>query len=468
MEPESLDVESLIRKLLEVARVLTSAKYGALRIIDEDGGESEYVFTGFDDSQSEPERQSYFGDSVESESPDVISVPIRRGERLFGRIHLASKLDGAFADDDAKLLELLAAIAGAAVERASLGAEHQRRKRMVEGITALTRAVVEGSSEDAIQDITCEQARAIHDADLAIVSLAKSHGEFRVVRCERESGLFVEGESMPHVTPTLAAGAHTCFSPIVADGRGIGTITIINQPDGRELDKFDREILQTFADRVALTIEFTRVRRELSRIAVFEERERIARDLHDTVIQELFAAGIGLEATIPTVNDKTAVRLHDTVLALDAAIRDLRGLIFKLETEPRDGVGLRGVVASVATEQASALGFAPKVNWSGPIDTVVEESIRDDVAAVAREGLANVARHAGATEASVLLEVTGVEIILRIADNGSGATEFSRAEGHGIDNLSERARFHGGTVKVSAAEPHGTILEWRIPCQSAD
>ncbi|RIK09051.1 MAG: hypothetical protein DCC49_07495 [Acidobacteria bacterium] len=469
MAPETLDVTSLIHKLVDVARVLTGARYGALRLIDEGGEESDFIFTGFGEDQLAAERQQFFFSSEEPQSenkkPGVISVPIRRSERLFGTIYLASKADGGTFDTrDSELLELLAAIAEAAVERASLGAEHLRRKRMVEGITALTRAVIEDPDEEAIQDITCEQAREIHDADMAIAALARSvQGEFRVVRCERELGLFVESESMAHVTPRVESGGHSYFSPIVADGRGIGSITIINQPGSRELDHFDREILQTFADRAALTIEFTRLRKELSRIAVYEERERIARDLHDTVIQELFAAGIGVEAIIPTVGSEAAKKLHETVDALDTAIADLRGLIFRLETDPRDGVGLRGVVNSVATEQANVLGFTPKVSLSGPIDSVRSDVIRADIAAVTREALSNVARHANATEAAVYLDVTGSEIILRVEDNGSGSDEYVRADGHGTENFHDRARSHGGSATIGSADGCGTVVEWRIP-----
>lgn len=469
MAPESLDVTSLIHKLVDVARVLTAAKYGALRIVDNDGEESDFIFTGFAKNQSMAERQQVFLardlPGADQKHPTVISVPIRRHERQFGTIYLAGKIDGGTFDArDSELLELLAAIAEAAVERASLGAEHLRRKRMVEGITALTRAVVEDADEEAIQDITCEQAREIHDADMVITALARSsQGEFRIVRCEREQGLFVEGELMPHLTPKVAPGGRSYFSPIVADGRGIGSITIINEPGSRELDHFDREILQTFADRAALTIEFTRVRKELSRIAVYEERERIARDLHDTVIQELFAAGIGVEATIPMVGSEAAEKLHETVDALDAAIADLRGLIFRLETDPRDGVGLRGVINSVASEQSNVLGFTPTVSLSGPIDSAFSDVIRIDIAAVTREALSNVARHANATEATIHLDVTGSEIVLRIEDDGTGSGEYVRAEGHGIENFLDRARSHGGSASVGPASGQGTVVEWRVP-----
>lgn len=469
MVPENLDVTSLIHKLVDVARVLTAAQYGALRLTDDDGEESDFIFTGFGKDQPMAERQRFFfgddTDQTDEKYRGVISVPIRRHARQFGTIYLAGKADNAsFDTHDSELLELLAAIAEAAVERASLGAEHLRRKRMVEGITALTRAVVEDADEEAIQDITCEQAREIHDADLVITALARSsHGEFRIVRCEREQGLFVEGEAIAHMTPRVATGGYSYFSPIVADGRGIGSITIINQPGSRELDHFDREILQTFADRAALTIEFTRVRRELSRIAVYEERERIARDLHDTVIQELFAAGIGVEATIPLVGPDAAEKLHETVDALDTAIVDLRSLIFRLETDPRDGVGLRGVVNSIASEQSNVLGFAPRVTLSGPIDSVFSDVIRADIAAVTREALSNIARHANATEATVFLEVTGSEIVLRVEDNGSGSDDYVRADGHGTENFQDRARSHGGSASVGPANDQGTVVEWRVP-----
>lgn len=465
LAPENFDVASLMSSLVEVARVLTSANHGALQLIDKDGRVSEYTFTGFDDT-SDAAKLPHFVDEDSGEvKPGVISVPITRAERLYGRIFLAEKSGAsAFTPEDSKLLQSLAAIAGAAVERASLGAEHLRRKRMVDGITSLTRAVIEGATEDAIEDITCEQARQIHDADIAVMALAKSpRGEFRVVRCERDSGLVVEGEAMLHISPAVIPGGQRIFVPIVADGKGIGTILIANNPGAKEFDEFDKEILQTFADRAALTIQFTRARRELARIAVYEERERIARDLHDTVIQELFAAGIGIEAIIPMTQGEVAERLHETVGALDHTIHDLRSMIFKLESEPHDDSNIRAIIESVANEQLNALGFLPRVEVIGPVNSVLTHQIREDLTAVIREALANVARHACASEVRVTLEIIDKEIVLTIEDNGSGSENYFRQDGHGISNIIGRARAHGGEATIQPGASNGTIVEWRIP-----
>jgi len=194
---------------------------------------------------------------------------------------------------------------------------------------------------------------------------------------------------------------------------------------------------------------------------VMADRERIARDLHDMVIQRVFAAGLALQATAGmTKHPKVAARLHDVVAELDATIRELRTAIFDLHTAPHESISLRTRILKLTEDAAACLGFSPNVGFDGPIDSVVPEEVATHLLAVVREALSNIARHAHATAAAVTLS-TGDELVLEVLDNGRGLGEITRTSG--LRNMRERAEELGGAFEVSDRPGGGTRLEWRVP-----
>jgi len=190
------------------------------------------------------------------------------------------------------------------------------------------------------------------------------------------------------------------------------------------------------------------------------ERDRLARDLHDRVIQRIFAAGMSLQtaATLARSPQATA-RIEDVIADLDMSIDELRETIFTLRHGPRQRSGLRGAITAVAVQAGPVLGFTPDVIFEGPVGCVPEE-VAADALAVCREALSNVARHAAATAVCITLS-TGHDLVLQVTDNGRGVGEPSRSSG--LRNIRERAELLGGTVAITSAPGSGTRLEWRVP-----
>ena len=222
------------------------------------------------------------------------------------------------------------------------------------------------------------------------------------------------------------------------------------------------EMMITFAAQAGIGLELAEHRRDFQRIALFEDRDRIARDLHDLVIQRLFATGMSLQGATALVRDaEGARRLQQAVDALDETIRDIRSTIFSLQSRgDADLPGMRSRILAVVEEMTASLGFAPSLRMAGPLDTMVPDHVADQALAALREALANVAKHAQASRADVALEA-GAELVLVVRDNGVGLKQTGRRSG--LANLAERAGELGGTLRTVTAEGGGTELEWRVP-----
>jgi PAS domain S-box-containing protein len=200
-------------------------------------------------------------------------------------------------------------------------------------------------------------------------------------------------------------------------------------------------------------------------LRLLEDRERIARDLHDLVIQRLFASGMALQGVISRVEDRDiASRVTAVVDDLDDTIRQLRTVIFALQTREHERIGLRARVLAVTTEQRSALGFEPRVSFDGPID-VVDEAVAEQLLPTLREALANVARHAAASETRVSLTARAGVLTLRVVDDGDGGADPGTADGsgNGIRNATARAGSLGGTCTFTDRSDGGAVLEWQVP-----
>src|SRR4051812_36710266 len=198
-------------------------------------------------------------------------------------------------------------------------------------------------------------------------------------------------------------------------------------------------------------------------LALVDDRERIARDLHDTVIQRLFAIGLSLQGALSGVSDpKTLARLETAIDEIDGTIRDIRTSIFSLHARRMTTAGVRDDVLATTREAARALGFEPQVTFSGPIDTATTEQVRAQLIPTLREALSNVVKHAGAAHVSVALTVTDDRLALAVADDGAGASGRAHG-GRGIGNVTERASALGGEVELRPGASRGTVFEWRVP-----
>jgi signal transduction histidine kinase len=209
-------------------------------------------------------------------------------------------------------------------------------------------------------------------------------------------------------------------------------------------------------------MQVAEAREDRSRLAVFEDRDRIGRDLHDLVIQRLFAIGLTLEnAARLAVRPEAAQRISTAVDDIDTTIKDIRRTIFELSA-PTESSDLRTKVSQAVTDLAPALGFTPRLVTEGPVDAIVSDDIRPHLLAVLREALTNVARHAGATEAEVVLSA-GDEVVLMITDDGVGYRAGPRSSG--VRNMTDRAASLGGTCSVTRRDGGGTEVEWRVPAR---
>ena len=222
-----------------------------------------------------------------------------------------------------------------------------------------------------------------------------------------------------------------------------------------------RRLLETFAGQAAIALELAERRRDVERLVVLEDRDRIAKDLHDTVIQRLFAVAMTLMSAIKITQKRdVAVRVQRAVDDLDDTIRQIRSTIFALQASPEDEPTLRSRLYGVVDGAVEGLGFSPGVRLDGLLDIVVDDVTGDHLVAVLREALSNVARHAGAGSVEVRVSA-GADLVLCVVDDGVGIGVSGRRSG--LKNMADRAEGLGGEFEVRAREGGGTVLEWRVP-----
>jgi signal transduction histidine kinase len=252
--------------------------------------------------------------------------------------------------------------------------------------------------------------------------------------------------------------------PIAVRGKVFGNLYLCDKAGSEVFTDVDEELAVGLASAAGIAIENARLHARVAEFATLEDRERIARDLHDTVIQRLFAVGLGLQATMRLVSDPAVTdRLTAAVDDLDRTVRDVRAAIFELHTSRLPGSSVRQQLIELVAEAARSLGFDPIVRFDGPIDTAVSESLADELFAVVREALTNVAKHARATTTEVSVGVHDSRLTVRVVDDGVGYVAEQR-QGHGIANLRTRATRLGGAYTIAAgADGRGTTVEWDVP-----
>ena len=221
------------------------------------------------------------------------------------------------------------------------------------------------------------------------------------------------------------------------------------------------EMVTTFAAQAGIGLELAEHRQDAQRLALFADRDRIARDLHDQVIQRLFATGMSLQGAVARIPDgEAAKRVNTSIDALDETIRDIRSVIFELQAhDQRESPGVRARIVQIVEEAADSLGFAPALRLAGPVDSL-PAGVAENLIHALREALSNAARHAAATSVDVSVE-TGHDAVLTVRDNGSGMKTTSRRSG--LANLAERAAGFGGRMQIRGAVGGGTEFEWRVP-----
>ena len=448
-----------------------------------------------------------------------LGVPVRVRGEVFGNLYLTSKRGGAqFTTEDERTVMALAAAAAVAIENARLYESSRKRQAWLEGVAEISNAVLSGSQVEEVLPTVASRVRALLMADVAIILQPSPGGEFTidvvdvapegiqqrtgesrwsVHRSRRRQGrssafeglaeswlgcqikpIDVIVEACATAQPVLGgpceievdlprAFGSAIAAPMVSEEGVLAVLLLLWDEDAAAPGREAVEMAGAFAAQVAVILVLARARQAHERLVVFEDRDRIARDLHDLVIQRLFATGMLLQGTsrIAELDEAVEARLSKAVDELDETIREIRQTIFALH-EPVDGpaTGLRGRVLREAAQSAASLGFDPAVRFLGPVDSMVPHQVSEHVVAALREALANSAKHAGAKRVDVILQADGSEVTLLVSDDGVGVSTAGPSRLSGVANLLARAQELGGTCMISrVSDEGGTRLEWRVP-----
>jgi signal transduction histidine kinase len=389
------------------------------------------------------------------------------------------------------MLIALAAAAGVAIENARLYEEARRQQRWLSAIAEVTRHLLSGASlSDALSMIT-EKALEMTGADLVMVTLPMADGSH--VRIEQAAGAGAD-QALGLVVPleqsvtqsVIRSGERLSIADYPSDDRIAGTVKaslpigpLVAVPLGgpgkvrgvlsagkrkgtMPLSPAAADMLATFAAQAAIALELAEHRRQAEQMAVFEDRDRIAKDLHDLVIQRLYATGMSVQGVTSLIGSpEVAERVSRSVDALDDTIKEIRSAIFALQThaaaKPAD---MRARILFVAQEMSQALGFAPSLHLQGSLDAPIPEEIIEQMLTALRESLSNAARHASATSVAVTVAVTD-DLVLTVIDDGVGISPGGRRSG--LRNLEHRAAALGGSLAIYAPGGGGTQLVWRVP-----
>jgi signal transduction histidine kinase len=417
-------------------------------------------------------------------------------DAVFGDIYQPRRRSGPARDEDEALAVAMATAAGIAADNARLVAQARSQERWQRATAEVTnRLLSQDEPGDVLQLITWH-ARDISGADVVLLVLPAPDGEHLTVETAIGPGSdaltgmtfpvtgSVSGKVMAtgevRAVDNLGADERVARTPLGRDLFGPGVVFPLGRPgDVRgvmtagqaggspPLSAAAVEMVTTFAAQAGIGLTLAELRRDTQRTALLADRDRIARDLHDLVIQRLFATGMSLEGALPLVpDDAPSGRIRRAVDDLDDTIRDIRSAIFALqERAGPDGPGLRASIVAVADDMTGSLGFTPALRLDGALDAEVPPAIAAEMLATLREALANVARHAGAGLVEVTVEV-GADLVLVVRDDGCGLTGPGR--GSGLANLAQRAAELGGRLATTTPSGGGTRLEWRVPLPGAD
>lgn len=523
-----LELHSTLDRICETAAELADARYAAIGVIDIEGrGLSDFVTFGISSELARkighrPDGKRGLLGALISHSDTVrledltkdprsagfpahhppmktfLGVPIRVQGEIFGNLYLAEKNGGGpFNDYDVHMVRVLATEAGIAIGNARLYEAATQRERWIDGSVAVTTALLSGGDADDALSVVAEQARRLADSSAGIVMLPAEEGGMEIVAVSADNpatslGVVIPAESPvvhtllqgepvfvddaatdPRMLSELTSPYGPCMMlPLHSGGRVLGALVTPRVRGKRPFSEAERTLATQFASQAALALMMAEAQRDRERLAVFEDRDRIARDLHDLVIQRLFATGMMLEGAqrrsiVPEVRDGVGKAVDE----LDVTIQEIRTAIFALQQGPAEAPsGLRTRVLREINMAAVPLGFKPAHRFLGPVDTVVGELVGKNLIAALREALSNAFRHADASRIEVVVDSTvtladgrpGVR--LEVADDGVGIPEGGRRSG--LRNLRRRAESLGGSSSYGPGlgeNGGGTTLVWEAP-----
>lgn len=516
---QELSLPAVLRRIVETAKDVAGAKYAALGVIGADGLLEQFLHVGMEDDAVRaigelPKGRGVLGALIEDPRPirlsriaddsrssgfpeghpqmtSFLGVPIRSRAAVFGNLYLTDRTDGGpFTAEDEELVLALAATAGIAIENARLYEESRRRQewlrasgeisrqlldpraghsdtlhRIVTSVGKLASAdvvtIVTPSADDPMQlEVLAATGAAereliglryANEDSLACKVMTQGHG-VRLEAVDQHPEIYVHLREYVPVSQAMAL-------PLLGEAGPRGAIVVGRITPHTPFTDADLDMAETFAGQAAIALELSDARADQQRLSVLEDRDRIARDLHDHVIQRLFAAGLNLQSTAGTVDDRAKQRLTRSVEELDETIMQIRTTIFALQEGTSSS--LRRTALAVVDQLAPLLPVRPDVELAGPLDTIADDAIIAEVEAVLRESLTNVSKHAQATKIRIRVQADDKRLNVTVIDDGIGLGGSTRRSG--LANLNQRAELHGGYLDVGNLPEGGLRLQWSIP-----
>ncbi|MFI2557891.1 GAF domain-containing sensor histidine kinase [Nocardia farcinica] len=519
-----LDLDNTLRSIVHTAIELVDAKYGALgvRESDRDSKElAEFVYEGIDDRTRVligdlPRGHGVLGLLIDDPRPirladmsahpasvgfpdhhppmrTFLGVPVQVGGEVFGNLYLTEKAGGhEFTEDDEVVVQALAAAAGIAIANARLYEESRIRQQWLEATQQVATRLLAGGETSEVFTVITERALALtgsacaflalpEDPDvppedlteLVVVAAAGADADTltgtRLPMDETHTGvafrdgrpLAVDTADAPSFATSLEYGPVLTL-PLRAGNAVVGLLTTMRALGMPPVDAAGQAMMSAFADQAALALQMAATQRRMRELDVVSERDRIARDLHDHVIQRLFAVGLSLQSTVSRARaPEIKTRLMDTVNDVQSIVQEIRHSIFDLHSSSAaEAPALRKRLHAVLAEMTEETDLRTSIRLSGPV-SVLAPAMFDDVEAVLREAVSNVVRHAKASSLSVRLTIRD-DVELEIVDNGIGLPE-DLPRRSGLANMAARTEKAGGAFRAERGRDGGTVIHWSVP-----
>ncbi len=509
-----IELPVVLRRVVEAAVDLVDAEYGALGVIAADRSSlDQFIHVGLAPADADaigalPRGRGILGALIADPEPirldrlgadpraagfpahhprmdSFLGAPIRVRGEVFGNLYLTNARRGTFSAEDEELVRALASTAGFAIQNARLFDEARTRARWTAATAELSAAILSTAPDNVFDLLAGRVADLVDGSAVAVltpvdatetlrVAASRGPGEEEllgatVAEAETLAGTALEGDGVRVGTapspgrrdPALLEDAGET-GPAIAVAlrtrrRTWGALCVARVPGERGFSTVELEVLGDLASQASIAMELSRARAAQQKAILSDERARIARDLHDHVIQQIFGAGLTLQSLSATVDEHDRNRVDGVISQLDDAIAQIRTVVFALSA--RDGSSLRHRLIDVVAEASGALPRPPALRFSGAVDHSVRDGLADDVVGVARELLTNSVRHAGADSISLEVGIAGHDVSVVVTDDGGGIRDGRRS---GLANLAARAIARGGALTLDTGTD-GTRAQWRVP-----
>ena len=513
-----LDLDTTLRTIVHTAIELVDARYGALGVRGSGHDLLAFIYEGIDENERErighlPEGRGVLGVLIDDPKPirldDIaqhpasvgfpanhppmrafLGVPVRIRDEVFGNLYLTEKANGQlFSEDDEVLVKALAAAAGIAIENARLYEQSRARQSWIEATRDIATELLSGADPAKVFRLIADKALKLTEAQATLVAVPAPDGkppsdvdELLVaeiagklpplgaaltipVRGTPVGDVFLDRTPRRFDNLNLEIGdaeigpGPALLLPLRATDKVAGVLVALRHDQSTPFSQNQEEMMAAFADQAALAWQLATSQRLARELDVLADRDRIARDLHDHVIQRLFAVGLALQGTIPRARSpEVQQRLSEYVDDLQAVIEEIRTTIFDLHGPASGATRLRQRLdEAIALFSDGTLRITTK--FIGPL-SVVDATLADHAEAVVREAVSNAVRHAHATTLAVTVKVED-ELSIEVVDNGGGIS--GRTKRSGLANIHYRAQQVGGTFTLDTPPIGGTLLRWSAP-----